>query len=451
MSTVREAWSSPLLGNPMYVLSQKLVLVKRKLIALRIKEGPISTQLSTTRSLLRSVQENILSGDFSPDLIDQERKLLSNLEVLLSREENIAHQKSRVQWLALGDHNTSFFHKKIATNWNSSKILTLICSNGDVLHDEEDIKQEAFMYFKDLFNQEMPNYPGIDLLNTLINKKIPPQQAQQLTIKATDVEIFNTLKSMKRNKSPGPDWFNVKFFIHTWEIVGRDFLNAVQFFLETGQMPHYMNATVIALIPKCRNPTSLSDFRPISCCNTLYKCISKLIAKRLSSTLPLIIDRSQSAFVKGRNISDNILLAQEILKGYGNSNHVSKATFKMDLHKAFDSCNWQYIFNVLILRGYPFSLIRWVHSCIVSARFSVRVNGELGGYFSGRRGIRQGDPLSPYLFILIMDVLSEMLCNLKNQPDFKMHNQMDLMELNHLCFADDLMMFVMGTKPLLRF
>lgn len=78
----------------------------------------------------------------------------------------------------------------------------------------------------------------------------------------------------------------------------------------------------------------------------------------------------------------------------------------MDLHKAFDSCHWQFIVDVLILRGYPFPFVRWVHSCLFSVRFSVKVNGELGGYFSSNRGIRQGDPISPFLFVLVMDVLS---------------------------------------------
>lgn len=163
----------------------------------------------------------------------------------------------------------------------------------------------------------------------MLNKRISPEQAQQLTFKASDKEIYDTLKSMKRNKSPGPDGFNVNFFLAAWDIVGRDFLSDVHYFLET----------VLALIPKCTNPTSMTDFRPISCCNTIYKCISKLIARRLSNTLPNLIDKAQAAFVKGRSISVNIFLAQEIFQGHNTSKDPPSAAFKMDLHKAFDMCH----------------------------------------------------------------------------------------------------------------
>lgn len=211
-------------------------------------------------------------------------------------------------------------------------------------------------------------------------------------------------------------------------------------------MPHYINATSIVLIPKCSSPSTMADFRPTSCCNTIYKCISKLIARRFSRTLPSLVDKSQAAFVKSRNISDNILMAQEILKGYNKSYGAPKAAFKMDLHKAFDSYNWQFIYDVLILRGYPFPFIRWVHSCITSARFSVKINGDPSGYFSSSRGVRQGDPLSPYIFVLVMDVLSELLGKLKDNGLFRLQKNMEQMGVNHLCFADDLMLFCRGDK-----
>lgn len=110
------------------------------------------------------------------------------------------------------------------------------------------------------------------------------------------------------------------------------------YFLESGHMPHYMNATMLALVPKCQNANSMADFRPIACCNTLYKCVSKLIAKRFSQTLPTLIDRAQAAC---RSISDNILIAQEIFQGYSSASGPPRVAFKMDLHKAFDTCRWR--------------------------------------------------------------------------------------------------------------
>lgn len=444
LNVVKEAWSTAIKGNPIFILTQKLNQVKKKLTALQRNESSITMQIKNSRDQLCLVQQKILGGCIDGSVFEEEKNLTSKLEALLLCEENIAHQRSRVQWLALGDQNTPYFHKKIAANWNTSKITSLVNANGHIITDGEAIKQEAVNHFQGFYNKELQSYPGIDYLHSCIKKKISTTKAQLLTIKATDKEILDILKSMKRNKSPGPDEFNVNFFLEAWDVVGRDFLNAVHHFLETGVLPHYANATVLALIPKCKNPTTMKDYRPISCCNTLYKCISKLIAQRLRSTLPDLVDKAQAAFIKGRNISDNILMAQEILKGYNRKRDGPRAAFKMDLNKAFDSCHWQFIIDVLILRGYPFPIVRWVHSCLTTARFSVKVNGELEGYFSSKRGIRQGCPLSPFLFVLVMDVLSEMLSNLTENSHFKWHQGMKKLKLNHLCFADDLLMFCRG-------
>ena len=351
-----------------------------------------------------------------------------------------------IQWLQLGDNNSSFFHKKVASNWNHNKILSLVDHNGVLRTDKSEIHQEAIRYFEHLFQSDSDNYPGIDSLNQLISKKISSDQALQIMKRVTNEEILAILKSMKQNKSPRPDGFNVNFFIFSWDVIGEDFLRAVHHFMESGIMPHYTNATVIALIPKCQNPSSMTDFRPISCCNTVYKCISKIIATRLCQSLPSLIDKAQVAFVKGRSISDNILLAQEVFKGYSHCRGSPRAAFKMDISKAFYTCNWKFIFDVLILRGYPLIFIRWIDACITSAKFSIKINGENVGYFSSHRGLRQGDGLSPFLFVLLMDVLSEMFNSIGENPDFRYQHNMSKLALNHLCFADDLLLFCKGDQ-----
>lgn len=115
--------------------------------------------------------------------------------------------------------------------------------------------------------------------------------------RATDEEIFEVLKTMKKNKSLCPDGFNVNFFLSTWSIVGKDFLKDVHHFLNTGFMSYYTNASIIALVPKVPNPAEMGDFCPISCCNTVYKCILKLIVNRLKCLLPDLIDKSQATFI----------------------------------------------------------------------------------------------------------------------------------------------------------
>lgn len=136
---------------------------------------------------------------------------------------------------------------------------------------------------------------------------ISDTHASRLLAPVTPELILKTLKSMKRNKAPGPDGFTVEFFLAAWDTVGSDFCKAIMHFFATSEMHQGLNSTCIALIPKVQNPSSMRDFCPISLCTTSYKCIAKIIASRLQTVLPNVINTSQSTFIKGRSISDNIL------------------------------------------------------------------------------------------------------------------------------------------------
>lgn len=154
------------------------------------------------------------------------------------------------------------------------------------------------------------------------------------------------------------------------------------------------------------NPSNIGDFRPISCCNTTYKCISKIIASRLKGTLPYLISPTQAAFVPGRRIGDNILIAQELMRNYYRHAGPPRCTLKIDLQKAFDSVRWDFLFDVLHHLRFPPKFINLIRVCISTPKFSVKINGALCGFFPRAKDLRQGDPLSPYLFVIIMDSLS---------------------------------------------
>lgn len=166
-------------------------------------------------------------------------------------------------------------------------------------------------------------------------------------------EIKSAMFSIGGDKAPGPDGFNASFFHKNWSIVGPDVVNVVKYFFSHRCLPKGWNATALTLVPKLGCPLTMNDYRPIACCNVVYKCITKILALRLQPILPFIIDQSQAAFVKGRSISDNILLMQELVRSYHKDVLPRRCAIKIDLMKAFDSVDWDFLFDVMHAMAFP--------------------------------------------------------------------------------------------------
>ena len=152
------------------------------------------------------------------------------------------------------------------------------------------------------------------------------------------------------------------------------------------------NSTSITLVPKNQNPTYIKDYRPISCCSVLYKCVTKILSNKLKMYMPKLIEKNQSAFISRRCIEDNVLLAQEMVRGYARSTLSPRCAIKVDLQKAFDSLSWDFILEVLTVLHFPTQFIEWVRGCFKSSKFSISLNGGLVGYFNGAKRVRQGNP-----------------------------------------------------------
>ena len=183
----------------------------------------------------------------------------------------------------------------------------------------------------------------------------------------------------------------------------------MQSFFSKGFLPKGLNTTILALVPKKDNATEMRDYMPISCCNVLYKVISKIIANRLKGTFPRCISYNQSAFVKDRLLVENLLLATEIVKDYHKEDVSPRYAMKIDIAKACDSVHWPFLLNTLRTLNLPEEFVHWIELCVCTPSFSVQVNGELAGFFQSKRGLRQGCALSPYLFVICMNVLSHLL------------------------------------------
>ena len=357
-------------------------------------------------------------------------------------EESFLRQRSRVLWLAEGDNNSTFFHNNMRDRFNRNKILSLTLPDGTRIHETEQIHKEAVRHFQSILQEP----PSDDLSYTLtdidVTKRIPAKAVAGLVKPVTEEEIKAAMFSIHPSKAPGPDGFNAHFYRRTWHIIGHDVVKAILSFFQFGRILRELNHTSVSLIPKVQNPASLNEYRPISCCKVLYKVISKILANRLKGVLPSLIDPSQAAFVPGRHLSDNILIAQDLVWNYHRRDLSSWCTVKVDLQKAFDSLWWEFLLDLLHKMGFPCLFVDWIKSCIISPKFSININGEPVGFFSSTRGLRQGDPISSYLFVIAMEALSMLISKrVREQQSFAFHWRCNLTRMTHLSFADDLMLF----------
>ena len=196
-----------------------------------------------------------------------------------------------------------------------------------------------------------------------------------------------------------------------WDTIKDAIYEFVLDFFVNGSSMRHLNVTWVTLIPKKENPSSIEDYRPISMVGALYKIISKILSFRLKEVIAPLIDESQSAFVMNRQILDGVLIANESLR-WLKKKKIPGTLIKLDFQKAYDSVNWTFLELVMEKLGFGRTWIRWIMNCVTSASMSILLNGSPLKPFKMEKGLRKGDPLSPYLFILVSEAL---VCLLKKQ------------------------------------
>ncbi|XP_040379850.1 uncharacterized protein LOC121054416 [Oryza brachyantha] len=308
-----------------------------------------------------------------------ERKLMARLAELLSREETMERQRSRINWLKDGDRNTKFFQAFARERSRVNKITGLRTSDGLLATAQSEMERLVVSFYKDLFSAQCNSEPDEVLQH--VKARVTDGMNEQLLKPFSGEEVKKALFLMGPNKSPGPDGFTAGFYQHHWEVIGPSLTRSVLDFMNGATVPDGLNQTTVILIPKVKNPQDIKLFRPISRCNVLYKICSKVIANRSKLLLEEVISEEQSAFVSGRIIADNVLVAYEV--------------------------EWDYLHGMLLKLGFAESFVNLVMKCVTTVSFFVRVNGKLTKSFKPSRGIRQGDPISPYLFLICAEEASQ--------------------------------------------
>ncbi|GAA0172712.1 hypothetical protein LIER_26483 [Lithospermum erythrorhizon] len=305
---------------------------------------------------LDKVQKELLSGKGDMQLCNEEKKL---------REE-------------LGDQCTQFFHQKMREHHMRNRMVALRSLTGDTSVTQDDMKEEVIKFYKGLFKEVNDSHEVyLDEVKGYIQNQVPELKKRYLITGITEGEIKNTIFGMGLNRAPG-------------------------------EVFPAFNTTTLSLIPKTKCPVNIKEYRPIACYNVIYKCVTKILAERLKRVLDDIISYNQSAFVKGRMLSDSVLLMNELVNNYHKKEGRRRCALKIDILKAYDT-----------------------------------VNGSLHGQFESSRGLRQGDPVSPYLFLIVMEGLTGILRKEDEEGNIDFYLGCEELKILNIMFADD--MFVMFT------
>uniref|UniRef100_A0A2N9GXU6 Reverse transcriptase domain-containing protein n=1 Tax=Fagus sylvatica TaxID=28930 RepID=A0A2N9GXU6_FAGSY len=396
-------------GTPSFVLAQKLKALKGDLKEWnRLEFGDVGIKRQQLECELQAYDEKESLSSLSPEEHILREVCKAELERVAQLEEVSWRQKSRSLWLKEGDNNTKFFHK-MANSHRRYNYMDKVEVDGVVFEEESEIREKVVHFYESLYQEAETWRPTVDGLEF---EMITENESAVLERQFDKEEVLQVVKDLQGDKAPGPDGFTMAFFQKCWSVLEADVMGFFDEVYHHCKFERSLNASFIALIPKKQNASNIRDFRPISLIGSVYKLLAKVLANRLKVVL------------KGR---------------------IPGVICKLDIEKAYDHVNWSCLLHLLERMGFGRRWRLWIESCISSVQFSVLVNGSPEGFFSCSRGLRQGDPLSPLLFLLVMEVLSRMLRKVEEEGLIRGFragsNAAEGLCISHLLYADDTILF----------
>ena len=433
---VKEKWATEITGSPHYIWETKIKILRAaiKQWARDFAAEKEKRKIDLQRKLTEWNQEKEKAQDTEEDL-KKENELYMELYKQNRAEEEEQRQKSRCLWLKSGDKNTSFFHNSIKLR-RAGNNIGKIAVEGSELTEQREIKEAATRHFQNLLSAD-PHYIGNPDFLKIIENKITGEQNAELEKEIMKEEIEWSIQSMPMDKAPGPDGFTVAFYRTHWEVIKKDYIRMAKNFFAKCKLGSSIKASHLALIPKDPNPQSFDRFRPISLCNVSYKIISKILAHRIKKILPYLVSENQGGFIPRRHITDNVILIQEAIHS-SLSRKEKGMLVKLDMANAFDRVNHSFLQAVLMKFGISEFFVSRLMECISHIWTSPLINGRPCIAFKSSRGLRQGCPLSPFLYVIMAETLS---LHLEHKRKTKEITGVDIIRgtkgINHSLFADD--------------
>ena len=439
LDVVAVAWSHPVHGDvdPFRVLDIKLRYTARALRSWSTSRiGSVRFQLALAREVVLRFDEAQDFRDLSPQEVALRKAFKLRSLGLASLARTVARQRSRLLFLAEGDANTKFFNLQACHRKRKNKIESLSVDGVQLMSDEA-MAFSLFEHYNLILGSSFVRSCRINL-GTI---GLPVAELSGLEALFTEDEVRAVVMDLPPDKAPGPDGFTGIFFKKAWEIIKGDFMNAFHaFWSQDYRSLQHINDAYMVLLKKKPLPSEIRDYRPISLIHSFSKLITKCLANRLASVLSGLVRNNQSAFIKGRCIHDNFRAVRLSCKEL-HLKRAPKVLMKIDIAKAFDSVSWTFLLEVLQHMGFGRRWRNWISAVLSTASTKILLNGSPGRRICHARGLRQGDPLSPLLFVLVMEVINRAFCWLDSEGYFEPLSNAGMVQRVSL-YADDLVLFV---------
>ncbi|XP_026451080.1 uncharacterized protein LOC113351280 [Papaver somniferum] len=350
--------------------------------------GHTNTRLN---AILSDIQT--LDGLAEDNILNEEERIMQlqnkvEFEKISKMEETAWKIKSNTKWLQEGDRNTSFFISNASARRRYNRIRQLYIGD-ELVSDRGRLQDPIVEYYKTLFTEEeviRPDLEGIEF------DSITSLEASILEANFTEEEVLHAISDLANDKAAGPDGFPILFFQKCWRFIKEDIMSTVNEFCTTGTINSKHNSTFITLVPKKDHIETINDCRPICLLTSVYKIIAKVLATRLKLVMDKLISPVQCAYIEGRQIIDDTLIANELVDSRLKSGKPG-IVCKIDLEKAFDRINWIYVEFVLQQMSFSKKWCDWLRFCYSTSSFSVLINGSSFGYFTSTRDVRQDDTI----------------------------------------------------------
>jgi len=373
-----------------------------------IRSKKKKTTLKTIHSNICNLEDELSKLDEDHESYEETEKNLlqyrETLDQLIEEEAKGAAIRSKIQYYEAGEKSNKFFLNLEKQRSMKKSVNKLRTEENEIITQPDQILKEEVRYYKNLYNSRMEKdhqyYKMNEKLMRTERKKVPEDMAIALLSPYTEDEIYKIISNTGKDKSPGTDGLTTEFYIHFWKHLKKYFLRAFNNILKTGKLSISQRQGIITLIPKGdKDPNLLKNWRPLTLLNQDYKFMAKCFADRLGTILPSIISSDQTGFVEGRYIGCNLHRIFN-LQQHCIDNKICGVLMSLDFEKAFDSVEWSYIYDSLGYFGIPEKFINYIKIFYHEIQSCVLNNGSFSEFFMPERGVRQGCPLSPPLFVI---------------------------------------------------